>query len=403
MIANGELIEYAVVYGQYKGVPTKHLDKALEAMDHGQDVLMRLDVQGAETIRQMHPEALLIFISTPSQQELLERLRQRSTESPEQLQIRLRTAQQETEQIPEFDYVVPNADGKLDQTSRHHPIHHRRRKTSNPSAPDPTMNQSATVQPIGFPMHNPASSPTTTALDTAPSATSPHCHLDAHCHQRLGLAGHDCRWAAAQTRRVLVVFGAKVNELIVQGQLWRLVTPIFLHIGIVHLAFNTYAIYVFGSQIERFFGTARFVGLYLLSGIAGVLASFSFSPHPSAGASSAIFGLIGTEAAFFYRYRNAFGRRGQQRLYNILIVIGYNLAFTFVASNIDVWGHLGGLVAGAVLSWWLMPRMRSPSPSVAQSWSTPTAPVSGSQQCSSHRSVSLVCAVLAVSLRAAQY
>ena len=156
--------------------------------------------------------------------------------------------------------------------------------------------------------------------------------------------------------RVLVVFGAKVNELIVQGQLWRFVTPIFLHIGIVHLAFNTYAIYVFGSQIERFFGTTRYVGLYLLSGIAGVLASFSLSPHPSAGASSAIFGLIGTEAAFFYRYRNAFGHRGQQRLYNILIVIGYNLAFTFVASNIDVWGHLGGLVAGAVLSWWLMPR-----------------------------------------------
>jgi rhomboid protease GluP len=156
--------------------------------------------------------------------------------------------------------------------------------------------------------------------------------------------------------QVLLAFGAKVNELIVQGQVWRLVTPIFLHIGVVHLVFNTYAIYVFGLQIERFFGTARFIGLYLFSGIAGVLASFAFSPYPSAGASSAIFGLIGTEAAFFFRYRNAFGRRGQQRLYNILIVIGYNLAFTFVASNIDVWGHLGGLVSGAVLAWWLMPR-----------------------------------------------
>lgn len=156
--------------------------------------------------------------------------------------------------------------------------------------------------------------------------------------------------------RILIMFGAKVNELIVQGQLWRLVTPIFLHIGIVHLAFNTYAIYGFGSQIERFFGTTRFVGLYLISGIAGVVASFTFSPHPSAGASSAVFGLLGTEAVFFYRYRNAFGRRGQQRLYNILIVIGYNLALTFVAPSIDVWGHLGGLAAGGLLSWWLMPR-----------------------------------------------
>ena len=116
MIANDELIEYAVVYGQYKGVPTQHLKKALGAMDRGQDVLMRLDVQGARTIRQMHPEALLVFISTSSQQELLDRLQHRSTETPEQMQIRLRTAQQEIERISEFDYLVPNADGKLDQT-----------------------------------------------------------------------------------------------------------------------------------------------------------------------------------------------------------------------------------------------------------------------------------------------
>jgi guanylate kinase len=116
MIDNKELIEYALVYGQYKGVPTGHLDKALLAMERGQDVLMRLDVQGARTIRQMHPQALLIFIAAPSERELLKRLQRRRTESPEQLQLRLRTAQQEAEQISEFDYVVPNADGKLDQT-----------------------------------------------------------------------------------------------------------------------------------------------------------------------------------------------------------------------------------------------------------------------------------------------
>jgi guanylate kinase len=115
MIANGELIEYAVVYGEYKGVPTKHLETALEAMDRGQDVLMRLDVQGARTIRKMHPQALLIFIAVPLPEQLA-RLRQRSTETASQLETRLRTAQQETEQISEFDYVVPNADGCLDQT-----------------------------------------------------------------------------------------------------------------------------------------------------------------------------------------------------------------------------------------------------------------------------------------------
>jgi guanylate kinase len=116
MIANNELIEYAVVYGQYKGVPTSHLDEALKAMDRGRDVLMRLDVQGAKTIRKMHPQALLIFISAPSPQELLERLHRRRTETPEQLEIRQRTARREIEQISDFDYVVPNADGKLAQT-----------------------------------------------------------------------------------------------------------------------------------------------------------------------------------------------------------------------------------------------------------------------------------------------
>jgi rhomboid protease GluP len=156
--------------------------------------------------------------------------------------------------------------------------------------------------------------------------------------------------------QVLLRFGAKVNARIVDGQIWRLVTPIFVHIGIVHLAFNTYAVYMFGTQIERTFGSIRYLAIYVLSGVTGVLSSFVLSPHPSAGASGAIFGLIGTEAAFFYRYRRAFGRGGQQRLYNILVVIGYNLAFTFVASNIDVWGHLGGLFAGTALGWWLMPR-----------------------------------------------
>lgn len=155
---------------------------------------------------------------------------------------------------------------------------------------------------------------------------------------------------------VLVRFGAKINVLIVRGQIWRLVTPIFLHIGLVHLAFNTYALYIFGPQLERFFGTARFLCIYMLSGIYGVLFSFAFSPHAAAGASGAIFGLIGTQAVFFHRYRNAFGARGRRQFYNLLVVIGYNLVYTFTASNIDVWGHLGGLVAGAALGWGLMPR-----------------------------------------------
>jgi guanylate kinase len=116
MIANDDLLEYALVYGQFKGVPKRHVYVAMEAMAKGQDVIMRLDVQGAMTIHQMVPDALLIFITVPSEGELIERLRSRKTEDPEQLQIRLRTARQEMSHIPEFDYVVPNADGRLEDT-----------------------------------------------------------------------------------------------------------------------------------------------------------------------------------------------------------------------------------------------------------------------------------------------
>jgi rhomboid protease GluP len=156
-------------------------------------------------------------------------------------------------------------------------------------------------------------------------------------------------------RHLLLDLGVKSNELILQGQTWRLVTPIFLHVGILHLAFNAYAMYMIGPQIECFFGPLRFLSIYLLSGIYGVLFSFTFSPAPSAGASGAIFGLIGTQAAFFVHYRNAFGERGRQQLYGTLIVIAFTLVLTFSASGIDIWGHIGGLVIGIVLGWNLIP------------------------------------------------
>lgn len=113
MIAQDELLEYAVVYDQYKGVPKAQVR---QAMDSGQDVVMRLDVQGATTVRRMAPEAILIFLTTPTEQDLVERLKQRRTEAPEQLQVRLQTARQEMRHISEFDYVIPNVTGQLDRT-----------------------------------------------------------------------------------------------------------------------------------------------------------------------------------------------------------------------------------------------------------------------------------------------
>ena len=112
MIVRGELFEHALVYGHYKGVPKQQVR---EAMASGRDVLMRLDIQGANTVRCIVPEAVLVFITAPSEEELIARLRQRRTESPEQLQIRLDTAREEMRHIPEFDYVVQNPENRLDE------------------------------------------------------------------------------------------------------------------------------------------------------------------------------------------------------------------------------------------------------------------------------------------------
>jgi guanylate kinase len=113
MIDQDELLEYAVVYDQYKGIPRQ---QAMDALASGRDVVMRLDIQGAATIRHMAPSAVLIFITASSEQELAERLRRRRTESEAQLHLRLETARREMQHVGEFDYVIRNANGKLEQT-----------------------------------------------------------------------------------------------------------------------------------------------------------------------------------------------------------------------------------------------------------------------------------------------
>jgi len=113
MIEQGELLEHAFVYNDYKGIPRQQVQQALAS---GRDVVMRLDVQGAETIRKLFPEALLIFLTTQSEVELVERLRLRRTEEPENLKLRIATARQELKRVDIFDYLVVNPDQRLDNT-----------------------------------------------------------------------------------------------------------------------------------------------------------------------------------------------------------------------------------------------------------------------------------------------
>ena len=112
MIDEGEFLEYAVVYGQYKGVPKA---QAREALAAGQDVVMRVDVQGAATVRRLVPQAVLVFLLTPSEEELVERLRRRGTESLEELDLRIDMLREEVARSKEFDYIVVNPNGKLDE------------------------------------------------------------------------------------------------------------------------------------------------------------------------------------------------------------------------------------------------------------------------------------------------
>ena len=144
--------------------------------------------------------------------------------------------------------------------------------------------------------------------------------------------------------------GLKVNDLIIQGQFWRLVTPMFLHGSILHIALNMYALMIFGPGLERYYGHWRYLALYLVSGFAGNVASFLFSLAPSLGSSTAIFGLLGAEAVFLYRNRKLFGSSARNALINLITIAVINLVIG-LSPGIDNWGHIGGLIGGVLFAW----------------------------------------------------
>ncbi|HEY61721.1 MAG TPA: guanylate kinase [Anaerolineae bacterium] len=132
MINKGELLEYAIVYNDFKGIPKEQVRQALAS---GRDVVMRVDVQGATTIRNLCPDALLIFLITRNEDELARRLKARKTEDTEGLNLRIATARQELKHLDIFDYVVTNQENHLEDTvdtiqaiilAEHHRVHQRK-------------------------------------------------------------------------------------------------------------------------------------------------------------------------------------------------------------------------------------------------------------------------------------
>lgn len=156
---------------------------------------------------------------------------------------------------------------------------------------------------------------------------------------------------------LLAALGLKVNEFILEGELWRLFTPMFLHGSILHIGFNMYALYIFGPGLERQFGHTRFLALYFLSGFAGNVASFMFSSAPSLGSSTAIFGLLGAQGVFLYTNRKVFGGVARRALNNIIMIAAINLIIG-LNPGIDNWGHMGGLIGGTLFTWLAGPVLR---------------------------------------------
>ena len=142
----------------------------------------------------------------------------------------------------------------------------------------------------------------------------------------------------------LEAYGARINQLIRAGEVWRFLTPVLLHASIPHILFNMYALVVIGVGLERYFGHGRFLLLYILTGFTGNVLSFLLSSGYSVGASTAIFGLLGAEGVFLYQNRQIFGENAQRALMNILLIAGINLFIGGVSQGIDNWGHVGGLL-----------------------------------------------------------
>jgi rhomboid protease GluP len=155
----------------------------------------------------------------------------------------------------------------------------------------------------------------------------------------------------------LELFGGRINDLIRMGQLWRFLTPALLHVSFPHILLNMYSLWVVGSGLERFFGHRRFLVLYGLGAFSGNVLSFLRSSGFSVGASTAIFGLVGAELIFLLQNRQLYGQRFGGVISNVLIVIAANLGFGFIpGTNIDYWGHIGGLLGGLIFCFFSGPR-----------------------------------------------
>ena len=136
--------------------------------------------------------------------------------------------------------------------------------------------------------------------------------------------------------------------------MWRFLTPALLHASIPHILFNMYALFSFGTGLERHFGHGRFLLLYVLGAYTGNVVSFLLSGGYSVGASTAIFGLLGAEAVFLFQNRELFAGQFGRAIQNVIFIAIVNLIIG-TQPGIDNWGHVGGLLGGLMFTWFAGP------------------------------------------------
>ncbi|CZQ82854.1 rhomboid family intramembrane serine protease [Trichococcus ilyis] len=154
----------------------------------------------------------------------------------------------------------------------------------------------------------------------------------------------------------LILFGAKFNPAIAQGEWWRLFTPMFIHIGFTHILVNSITLYYLGTQMENIYGSMRFALIYILSGLMGNLMSFAFNDSISAGASTSLFGLFAAAIVLGRQFPHNYGIQQMARNFTMLIVL--NFFFGFFSVSVDNFGHLGGALGGALAAVFVsMPRI----------------------------------------------
>ncbi len=145
----------------------------------------------------------------------------------------------------------------------------------------------------------------------------------------------------------LLLFGANYRPFVQVGEVWRLLSSMFLHIGIIHLVVNMYSLYIIGRQLESFLGKWKYLAVYIGSGITGSLLSVVVHSSISAGASGAIFGLLGSLLYFGYHYRLYLGSVLKTQVIPVIVI---NLLIGFMIPGIDNFCHIGGLVGGYLLT-----------------------------------------------------